>query len=169
MVPVYKKVEFLNFLLSKNIITNDIAYSFFKEVNKEPSLLQRIHFTRFPINHMKYYITINATKKYILCRINGKYYKSYRMLRYILRALMENKDMQIAVCIICSRAPYEKQYDKVCSNEDLVNELISSTIVDSILNESQKEVLIKRIDQALDDGDRELFMQLSKQYKDLSI
>lgn len=86
-----------------------------------------------------------------------------------MRALNEHKDMQIAMCIICSRAPYEKQYEKVCNNEDLVSELISSTIVDSILKEAQKDTLIKQIDKALDDRDEELFMLLSEQYKDLLI
>lgn len=160
-------MHFLDFLLSKSIIINDIAYNFFKELSKDPVILQNIIFSKYSLDHMKYNVTINTVKKQIVCNVNGKYYNSYRMLNYILRAMQENRRLQVAICIICPRAPFEKSYDEVCSNIQMVEQLVESSIIDSFLEAAQEKGLLIMIDKALDDGDKELFINLSTLYKKL--
>lgn len=167
MIAIHKKMNFLDFMLSKNIITNDITYSFFKSLSKEPALLKNVHFSKYVLNHMKYNITINTIKHHVLCRINGKYYKSFRMLNYILKAMKRYDKMSISICIICQRAPFEKNYSEVCNNKDLIYELINNSISDSITNMSLKETFKDLIDKSLFDGNKDLFMKLTKQYNEI--
>lgn len=162
-------MSFIDFILSKNIVTNDITYMFFKNLAKEPSLLKNVHFSRYSLNHMKYSITINTIKQHVLCRINGKYYKSFRMLNSIIRAMRKYKQMSISICIICQRAPFEKKYTEVCNNKDLIYELIDSATADAITNMAMKQSLKNLIDQSLINGNKDLFMELTKSYNDIFI
>lgn len=164
MISVDIKKKFIDFILSKSIITNDIASSFFKAAKKDNDMLENIVFSKYPLKSFKYHITFNVTKKQVFCRMNGKNYDEFRMLRYIERLMKENKDVKVGINIISSREAFIKTFETVCHNKELVEELIYSISAKVIHNNYRKEEILKEIDRALDSNDKDLFLKLTDEY-----
>lgn len=166
MIGLKEKENFLKYFLSKFILKSYL-YDFLHYVYKSDCLLNQIVFSRESLSYLNYRITIDLNKKQDIIYMRGRYFKELKMLKYILRGLIENPNMKLNICIISSQPRFQKRYDSVCHNIEMVEELIKETQINSIITMSQKLYLKELIDRSLDNNNKEEFLRLTNLYNSL--
>lgn len=165
MIPAYKKRNFVNQLIVKGYISNDLSKNFFFDMIKKEELTDKLIFTSTFDPNKKYSMTLNISTKIITLRINGKFYRGLTMLKYVLKALTLSNE-KIFVYVNTSGSPrLNKQYNEVLWDYDMVKDLISECAVELVLSDVKKKQYVNLIDIALDNKDKEEFTKLINEYK----
>lgn len=164
MVPVYKKRQFVNHLIIKGILNNDSSQNFFLNLIKG-GLMERVVFASNVDLNARYAITINAETKLMIVRINGKFYKGSKMLKYVLRAIKTSNQKLYVYVNTIGNVRLTNQYREAVWNFDLVRELIADSAVELALVEVKKKQYTKLFDDALDKRDFDELAKLRKEYR----
>lgn len=171
---LYKKKKFINWFMETFRLKRPEAARILKFLTEGDELLQRVHFVD-NVRHLPSALIISATDAVtvsFLCRINDVYFEN---IDEILAHLEYNPPEDLYVWLSFNREFLCSMCDIAFGGEpDVEEKIFYHRVVKNLEKElnikirdskSRKNRLLVEIDKALDNQDKERFMELSKIYK----